>query len=111
VVFEFLGNGDGVGILGDDSYRGQLVAAIVSFDIAYHTLCENFLHLSGFPEAAQADILFNEYNRLGDGNESAKHELLMQQKALYTAIKEQPHHRRLRSSKAKDLAATMVFKV
>jgi hypothetical protein len=48
---------------------------------------------------------------LGEGNELVKHELLMQQKALYTAIKEQPTHRKLRSSKAKDLADVMVSEV
>jgi len=112
VVFGFLGNtSDGAGILADDYLRTQLVAAVISYDIVYHTLCENFLHVSGFSEAAQADVLFNEYNKLGEGDELAKHEILTQQKALYTAIKDQPTHRKLRSAKAKDFADVMATEV
>lgn len=111
VVFELLNTADGAIVLADDFLRIQLVAALVSYDIVYHTLCENFLHVSGFPEAVQADVLFNEYARLGEGNEMHKHEVLMRQKALYTAIKEQPGHRKLRSSMAKEFAEVMVARV
>lgn len=99
-------------ILSDEALRKDLVAACVSYDIVYNTVCDTFLVNSKFPEADvnSCRALINEYNSLGEEDILKKDEVLLAQKALYAAIKENPVHRELRKATAKQLAEDLVKK-
>jgi hypothetical protein len=113
IVHEFFGKSleEAPVILADDYLRTQVVAGVTAMQIAYYTLCENFLRNSGFEEANQADHLLVDYSRLFKGDVMNKHKLLLEQKALYAAIKEKPDHRTLRAAMAKKFSKDLIDKV
>lgn len=108
----FLGkNVDISALVSDDAIRCELVAAVVSNDIVYNTLCDTFLFGCDIEEAKGLMDLFNQYQRLGQGEEEKKHQLLLEQKALYTQIKNKNSHRKWRLNMSKQFADSLVEKV
>jgi hypothetical protein len=113
-VCEFLSVTDtnAVPPIANERLRTELVAGIVSKDIVYNTMCDTFL-FDSLPEveAAKVKQLVIDYGKLGAGDTVKKHQLLLEQKAIYTEIKEQPKHRKWRASMAHKFAGAVVAKV
>lgn len=114
IICEFLGNisSDASLFIADGYLRCELVAAIVSNDIVYNTMCDTFL-FDSLPQNEDAKVkqLVIEYSKLKAGDEVKKHQLLLEQKGIYTEIKEQSKHRQWRAGKAKEFGNAVVEKV
>jgi hypothetical protein len=76
----------------------SLIAAFVTRFISMRTIDAHALTLSGHPRAQLIEALEHDWARLLTDEHEAKHDLLQRQRAIYTAIKNDPDHRVWRAS-------------
>ncbi|CAO2652390.1 Nn.00g006730.m01.CDS01 [Neocucurbitaria sp. VM-36] len=85
-----------------------MVAAVISRHMWKYALDEHSLYASGHPEAVTCEELAWKWTTVPFNDHEAKHDLLLAQQQIYTAIKNAPDHKTWRTSCAEHLTIKLL---